>query len=137
MLDRIIPLWHARTMAFWVYLLRCGDGSFYAGHTDALDARIAAPLNGKGSDYTARRQPVTFAWAQGFPSRIEALESERRIKGWSRAKKEAMIVGDWERVSRLACSNGARPSTSSGRTVDPGAVRAEPVEARALGAASR
>jgi predicted GIY-YIG superfamily endonuclease len=123
-------------MAFWAYLLRCGDGSYYAGHTDALEARIGAHQRGRGSDYTARRQPVALVWSQDFPSRIEALEAERRIKGWSRAKKEALIAGDWDRVVQLAASSGTRPSTSSGRTESGGAalppsVRAELVEARA------
>jgi putative endonuclease len=98
-------------MAFWTYLLRCADGSYYAGHTDQLEARIDQHQCGRGSDYTARRQPVTFVCSQDFGTRIEALEAERRIKGWSRAKKEALIACDWEKVSLLA-----RPSTSSGRT---------------------
>ena len=89
-------------MAFWVYLLRCGDGKFYAGHTDALDTRIAAHVAGKGCDFTARRQPVAFAWAQDFPSRLEALASERQIKGWSRVKKEALIRGDWDAIHLFA-----------------------------------
>jgi len=98
-------------VAFWAYLLRCADGSYYAGHTDQLEARIGQHQRGRGSDYTARRQPVTLVWSQDFGTRIEALEAERQIKGWSRAKKEALIAGDWERLSFLA-----RPSTSSGRT---------------------
>jgi predicted GIY-YIG superfamily endonuclease len=103
-------------MPFWAYLLRCSDGSFYAGHTDALGRRIGQHQIGRGSDYTARRQPVSLAWCQDFPSRLEALEAERRIKGWSRAKKEALIAGDWKRVSQLAVAYGARASTSSART---------------------
>jgi predicted GIY-YIG superfamily endonuclease len=127
-------------MVFWTYLLRCGDGKFYAGHTEALEERVAAHVAGRGCDFTARRQPVTFAWAQEFPSRIEALETERQIKGWSRAKKEALIAGDWDRISQLAKSLGACASTSSART-DGGAVicspptRDEPVDARAPGVA--
>ncbi len=105
-------------MVFWAYLLRCGDGSFYAGHTDNLDARVSQHMAGRGCDYTARRQPITFAWAQDFPSRLEALESERRIKGWSHAKKEALIAGDWERVVQLSRSRAACPSPGSGRTED-------------------
>ncbi|TPG43328.1 GIY-YIG nuclease family protein [Sphingomonas koreensis] len=110
-------------MSFWAYLLHCGDGSFYAGHTDNLESRIAQHASGKGSDYTARRQPISFAWAQDFPSRLEALEAERRIKGWSRAKKEALVAGDWRLLSQLARSRGARPSTSSGRTDGEGGIR--------------
>ncbi|WP_093064396.1 GIY-YIG nuclease family protein [Sphingomonas sp. OV641] len=119
-------------MPFWAYLLRCSDGSFYAGHTDALEHRIGQHQIGRGSDYTARRQPVSLVWCQDFPSRLEA---ERRIKGWSRAKKEALIAGDWERVSQLAVAYGARPSTGSGRTeldlAAPSPVRPELVEGRA------
>ncbi|MDO7841178.1 GIY-YIG nuclease family protein [Sphingomonas immobilis] len=124
-------------MVFWAYLLRCGDGSYYAGHTDDLEPRIGAHEGGAGSDYTARRQPVALVWCQDFASRLEALAAERQIKGWSRAKKEALIAGDWERVSQLAVSRGTRASTSSARTesgVSPSfqnPVRAEPVEARA------
>ena len=136
-LDRIGALWHPFPVAFWAYLLRCGDGSFYAGHTDALEARIGAHQAGRGSGHTARRQPVSFAWAQDFPSRLEALEAERRIKGWSRAKKEALIAGDWDRVS-LAVSYGARASTGSARTEEEAAmssfpVRPESVEGRVAG----
>jgi predicted GIY-YIG superfamily endonuclease len=105
-------------MAFWAYLLRCADGSYYSGHTDNLDHRVAQHQSGRGSDYTARRQPVTLEWCQDFPSRLGALEAERRIKGWSRARKEALIAGDWDRVSQLAQSPRTRPSTGSGRTVD-------------------
>ncbi|WP_082474826.1 GIY-YIG nuclease family protein [Sphingomonas sp. Leaf343] len=102
-------------MVFRAYLLRCGDGSFYAGHTDNLDARVSQHMARRSCDYTARRQPITFARAQDFPS---PLESERRIKGWSRAKKEALIAGDWERVVQLSRSRAACPSTGSGRTED-------------------
>jgi predicted GIY-YIG superfamily endonuclease len=105
-------------MSFWVYLLRCSDGKFYAGHTDALEPRIAAHLAGKGCDFTARRQPVEYLWSQDFGSRIEALGAERQIKGWSRAKKEALIAGDWGMMSQLAQSCGARASTGSARTVE-------------------
>ena len=123
-------------MAFWAYILRCADGSYYTGHTDNLDLRIGAHQAGRGSDYTARRQPVSLAWTQDFGTRIEALEAERQIKGWSRAKKEALIRGDWDLVSQLAASHGTRPSTGSGRTENRGAfvvpnpVRPEPVEGR-------
>ncbi len=104
-------------MAFWAYLLRCGDGRYYTGHTDALEPRVAQHQAGKGSDYTARRLPVTLVWSEVFGSRYEALSAERQIKGWSRAKKEALIAGDWARVSELAVAREARPSTGSGRTV--------------------
>ena len=99
-------------MAFWTYILRCADGRYYTGHTDDLDRRIGEHQTGGFCDFTSRRLPVTLAWAQDFPSRIEALEAERRVKGWSRAKKEALIAGDWERVSLFAKPPHERFSTS-------------------------
>ena len=89
-------------MPFHAYLLRCNDGSYYAGHTDDLDFRIAQHATGTIGGYTAKRLPVTLFWSDSFPTRDEAFQAERRIKGWSRAKKEALIAGDWELVSQLA-----------------------------------
>ena len=95
-------------LTFWVYLLRCADGSFYAGHTDKLEKRIGEHTTGICGGYTATRLPVELAWSQECPSRIEPLNFERQIKGWGRAKKEALIRGDWSEVSRLAKSKGRR-----------------------------
>lgn len=89
-------------MSFWIYLLRCADGSFYAGHTDDLDKRIGEHATGACGGYTATRLPVELVWSQDCSTRIEALNFERQIKGWSRAKKEALIRGDWDEISRLA-----------------------------------
>ncbi|TPG13716.1 GIY-YIG nuclease family protein [Sphingomonas oligophenolica] len=115
-------------MSFWAYILRCADDSFYTGHTDNLETRIGAHHLGIGCAHTRKRRPVTLVWCQEFPSRMESLESERRIKGWSRAKKQALIDGDWDRLSLLA-RNRQCPSTSSGRTEvvrSSPTVRAEP-----------
>jgi putative endonuclease len=99
-------------MQFYVYLLRCSDGSYYAGHTDNLDGRLWQHDQGIGCDWTSRRRPVELVWCDVAPAREEALASERRIKGWSRAKKEALIASDWDRVSLLARPPHERPSTS-------------------------
>ena len=102
-------------MSFWAYMLHCRYGLFYVGHTDDLDARIGQHQSGLIPGFTRDYAPVTLVWSQDFPSRIEALEAERRIKGWSRAKKLALIRGDWGRISVLAKGKNG-PSTSSGRT---------------------
>ncbi len=91
-------------MVFWVYLLRCADGSYYTGHTDDLDKRMGEHVTGVCGGYTATRLPVELVFSQPFATRIEALNAERQIKGWSRAKKEALIRGDWAGLSRLAKS---------------------------------
>ncbi len=89
-------------MAFWTYMLRCSDGKFYVGHTDNLELRIGQHQSGVLGGYTLRRRPVDLVWSENFQTRYEALSAERRIKGWSRAKKEALIRGDWALVSQLA-----------------------------------
>ncbi|MGB3846781.1 MAG: GIY-YIG nuclease family protein [Sphingopyxis sp.] len=106
---------HLRPMSFWAYMLHCRGGMFYIGHTDNLPHRIGQHEAGSFPGFTADRLPVTLVWSQEFPTRYEALEAERRIKGWSRIKKMALIRGDWHQISTLAKSKNG-PSTSSGRT---------------------
>ena len=101
-------------MSFWVYVLRCADGRYYTGHTDHLERRLAQHQHGGFCDFTSRRRPVTLMWSETFGTRIEALEAERRIKPWSRAKKEALFQGDWAAVSHFARPPSERPSTSLG-----------------------
>ncbi|HEX2764955.1 MAG TPA: TrmH family RNA methyltransferase [Allosphingosinicella sp.] len=89
-------------MDFYAYLLRCADGHYYAGHTDDLDARIAQHQSGAVPSYTEKRRPVQLIWADRFPDRGSAFAAERQIKGWSRAKKEALVRGDRDAVRELA-----------------------------------
>ena len=89
-------------MDFYAYLLLCNDGSYYAGHADDLDMRMAQHSSGALGGYTAKRLPVALVWSHTFPTRDEAFAVERKIKGWSRAKKQALIAGDWDEISRLA-----------------------------------
>jgi predicted GIY-YIG superfamily endonuclease len=88
---------------FFVYILRCNDDSFYVGHTDNMEARLSAhEQRHYARCYTVSRLPVKVVFVQGFGSRIEALEAERQIKKWPRAKKQALIDGDFERLKQLA-----------------------------------
>lgn len=89
-------------MAFYAYLLRCNDGSYYAGHTDDIDLRMGQHQSGTLGGYTAKRRPVTLVWSESFMTRDEAFAAERKLKGWSRAKKEALIASDWKLISDLA-----------------------------------
>jgi len=91
-------------MPFYTYMLHCADRSFYIGHTDDLQTRIAQHEAGAIPGYTENRHPLKLVWSQEFGTRIEALEAERQIKGWSRAKKLALIREDWELISTLAHS---------------------------------
>ena len=88
-------------MAFYVYILRCADDSFYTGHTEDLERRVAAHQQGQFPGYTHSRRPVKLVFAEEFVSRAEALERERQVKGWSRAKKSALVARDWERLFKL------------------------------------
>jgi predicted GIY-YIG superfamily endonuclease len=97
---------------FWIYLLRCRDGSFYVGHTDDLERRLAQHQAGTFEGYTRKHRPVTLVWSEAVGTREEALAFERRIKGWTRAKKEALIAGDWARISWLSKPPRERASTS-------------------------
>ena len=110
-------------MPFYAYMLRCNDGSYYVGHTEDLELRILQHNDGSLDGYTARRRPVTLVWSDMFMARDDAFWIERKLKGWSRAKKEALIAGDWELISKLAKGRTGRrdggegsawPSTSSG-----------------------
>ncbi len=86
-------------MTFWTYLLHCRGGAYYVGHTDDLERRIAQHQTGAIPGFTADRLPVILVWSESFQTRDEAREAERRIKGWSRAKKMALIRGDWRLIS--------------------------------------
>ncbi len=97
-------------MVFWTYILKCADGRDYTGHTDDLDRRFAEHQTGDYCRFTSTRRPVSLFWAQDFSSRAEALEAEQRIGGWSRAKKEALASGDWERVSFYGKPPRERPA---------------------------
>jgi predicted GIY-YIG superfamily endonuclease len=89
-------------MTFWVYVLRCSDGSYYTGHTDNIQLRIGKHQTGEIAGYTANRRPVELVFSQECATRAEALAAELQIKGWSRAKKEALFQGDWSKVKQLS-----------------------------------
>ena len=100
-------------MSFWVYILECSDGGYYTGHTDDLEARIAAHHQGTFKGYTSKRRPVKLMFYTDFPTRDEAFASERQIKGWSRRKKQALISKDWDLLIEYSKTNTALPSTGS------------------------
>jgi putative endonuclease len=87
----------------YLYVLRCTDGSYYVGTTrNTLEERLAEHNAGLYGGYTATRRPVTMAYAQHFETITDAVSAERQVKGWSRAKKEAMIKGEWDLLPELA-----------------------------------
>ena len=87
---------------FYVYILKCSDGSYYVGHTDDLNKPISEHNVQMIDSYTKSRLPIEVVFMQHFASSDDAFKAERQIKGWTRKKKEALIAGNWEVVSRLA-----------------------------------
>ena len=82
-------------------MLRCADGSYYVGCTTDLDGRMGHHIAGTLGGYTSTRRPVEMVWAEEFQTIYDAIDAERRVKGWTRAKKEALIAGDCARIVKL------------------------------------
>jgi len=87
---------------FWVYILQCSDGSYYTGSTSNLEKRVSEHKLGIIKGYTSSRRPVKLVYSQYFPDVHEALLAERKIKCWSRKKKEALINNDFETLRKLS-----------------------------------
>jgi tRNA/rRNA methyltransferase len=100
-------------VSFWAYLLHCADRSYYAGHSDNLEQRLYQHQEGILRGYTYSRRPVELVWAAEFPTREEAKAAELKVKNWSRAKKEALIAGDWDRLRKAAIPPSERAQRAS------------------------
>ena len=100
---RLAPLWltYVYTAPLFRRLLS------YVGHTNDLEHRLAAHERGAIEGYTLSRRPVELVFSDQFSRRLEAFHRERQIKGWSRARKEALIKGGWDGLVELSNrSNG-------------------------------
>ncbi|MGB3625295.1 MAG: GIY-YIG nuclease family protein [Henriciella sp.] len=101
--------------ASWVYIVECADHSYYTGSYRGADiaTRIAEHNSKKHKNaYTAKRLPVRLVFAAPFEIIVEAIAFERQIKGWSRAKKEALIRGDYDALPALSQSR-TRPNRAT------------------------
>ncbi len=86
-----------------IYILRCADGTYYTGLTRrSVEERVSEHAQKLVDSYTARRLPVELIFSETYERVDEAVAAERRIKGWSRAKKEAYMRGEYELLSILA-----------------------------------
>jgi len=91
------------TEGAFLYILRCADGRYYIGTTrTSLEMRIAQHNAGSFGGYTLTRRPVTLVYSQWFDRITDAIENERKLKRWSRAKKEALIRGDMAALRQLS-----------------------------------
>ena len=90
-----------------VYILRCADGSLYVGITRrTIEERISEHAQGIAKGYTSSRLPVTLLHSEHDERVDEAVAAERRIEGWSRAKKVAYISGDFDALHAFAKRRG-------------------------------
>lgn len=90
---------------YYVYILKCSDSSYYIGVTNNIERRLSEHNLGLiKNSYTSTRLPVELVFNAEFNDIRHAIAFEKQIKGWSRAKKEALIKGDWDLISLLAKS---------------------------------
>ena len=88
---------------YYVYILLCKDNSYYTGITNNIEKRILEHNHSTNkTSYTYSRRPVRIVYQEIFQNPNEAILWEKRIKGWSRKKKEALINGDFEELKRLS-----------------------------------
>ena len=93
-----------RAAMYYVYILKCSDNSYYTGMTHDLAKRLAEHSAGTCGGYTSARLPVTLVWSESVQNEHDALLCERQIKGWSRAKKEALIHEGFASVHALVAA---------------------------------
>jgi len=91
---------------YYVYILECKDGSFYTGLTNDLLKRFEEHCSGIYENcYTYKRRPLTLVYYETIPFHRDAISRESQIKGWSRAKKIALIKQDYHKLQLLAQCN--------------------------------
>ncbi len=91
-------------MPFCVYILKCQNGSLYTGLTSNLSRRINDHLSGNGSQYTKDAEAQNLVYHEIYNSKPEAAKREKQLKGWSRAKKLALISNNKTELKRMAIS---------------------------------
>ena len=95
----------------WTYILECNDGSYYVGSTVDLERRVAQHDAGLGATYTRvrRRRPVKLVWAAEFQRIDDAFAFEKRVQGWGREKRRALIEGRLDDLPALARGRNRPP----------------------------
>lgn len=95
---------------YWVYMLHCADDSYYVGVTNNLTMRLEEHHSGfHTGSYTEKRLPIELVYSTTFPYILDAIAWEKRIKRWTRVKKEALIRGDQMALEQLSSRRGGRP----------------------------
>lgn len=88
---------------YTVYILKCSDNSYYVGVTNDIERRVFEHNNSENKkSYTYSRRPVKLVFSQHFQYINQAIEFEKQVKGWRRAKKEALINEEWHLLPELS-----------------------------------
>ena len=101
---------------YYVYIVKCKDKSYYTGVTNNVERRLEEHNSGSNKfAYTYKKRPVELVWFETFTDINEAILMEKKIKGWSRRKKEALISEDWDKLVEYSknYTDYGRSSTSS------------------------
>ena len=89
-----------------MYILRCSNDAYYTGSTVDLQRRLRQHQSGEGANFTKKHLPVELIYFEEFERVDQAFYREKQVQGWSRAKKEALMKGDINRLKKLAeCRN--------------------------------
>ncbi len=107
--------------SYFVYIIKCSDNSYYTGFTNNIERRLNEHISGRNKDcYTFNKRPLELMWFETFNDVFDAIATEKRIKGWTRIKKEALIKNDWDKIvlysknySQFGKPNTEKSSTSS------------------------
>lgn len=86
----------------WMYILECADGSYYVGSTKDIERRLWEHQSGLGAKYTSRRLPVKLVYSEEYERVADAFAREKQVQNWSRAKREALIKGEYDSLPVLA-----------------------------------
>jgi len=80
---------------YYIYVLLCKDGSYYIGSTNDIQKRFLDHLSGQGARYTKSHKPEKIIYQEKFSTKSEALKREAELKKWTKARKKALIKGDF------------------------------------------
>jgi len=99
---------------YFVYILLCSDGSYYTGVTNNIEQRFSQHEEGiNPTCYTFKRRPLKIVFCEMFTDINQAIAFEKQVKGWRRAKKEAIINNNWHLLPDLSKTAKGNGSTSS------------------------
>ncbi len=91
---------------YYVYILKCSDGTYYTGFTSNLEKRFVEHQTGRHKDsYTYSRRPLNLVFYAEFTDPNKAIAAEKQIKKWSKTKKEALINNEFEKLPNLSKKN--------------------------------